>query len=62
MLFKSNPTVFYTIKTYHIADNRGGLWSIHSESISNAQIVDKVKFLGVFRIQEFYIEWIAIGY
>jgi hypothetical protein len=54
--------VFYTIKTYHIADNRGGLWSIHSESISNAQIVDKVKFLGVFRIQEFYIEWIAIGY
>jgi hypothetical protein len=28
VLFKSNPTVFYTIKTYHISNNRGGLWSI----------------------------------
>ena len=52
----------YPVNTYHIGDNRGGLWGIHSQTITNSQKTEQVKFLGGFRLEEFYIEWIAIGY
>lgn len=60
--FKNTPTVFYSIKQYHIGDNRAGLFNIYDESISVNGLSARIIFYGVFYIVGFDIEWIAAGY
>lgn len=60
--FKRVPTVFYTIKTYHIHNNVAGLFKILNEQISTTSLSADFDMYGVFIIREFQIEWVAIGY
>ena len=59
--FQESPTIFYTLRKNHVADNWSALYSIYNEQITRNGLSFSVQFVGRSYVYAFAIDWVAIG-